>query len=87
LESAGILCAAQRRKEKNHYSGDFHSDFFHTYLFPVIFRQDPSYYRKLEGNTVVRIGHAFSHIFVAESDSGGRMFNFSEWLGTPPKSS
>jgi hypothetical protein len=57
-------------------------DFFHTYLFPVIFRQDPRYYRKLEGNTGTRFGHALSHIFVAESDSGGRMFNFSEWLGT-----
>ncbi len=57
-------------------------DFFHTYLFPVMFRQDPRYYRKLEGSTATRLGHALSHAFVAESDSGRRMFNFSEWLGT-----
>ncbi len=57
-------------------------DFFHTYLFPVVFRQDPRYYRKLEGNATGRFGHALMHVFVAESDSGGKMPNFSEWLGT-----
>jgi len=56
--------------------------FFHTYLFPVVFRQDPRYYRKLEGSAPGRLGHALSHVFVAESDSGRKTFNFSEWLGT-----
>lgn len=58
------------------------SDFFHTFLFPVIFKQDPRYYRRLEGPTSVRLGHALSHVFVARSDSRHQMFNFSEWLGT-----
>jgi hypothetical protein len=58
------------------------SGFFHTYLFPVVFRQDPRYYRRLEGTPGARLGHALSHVFVAESDSGRKMFNFSEWLGT-----
>jgi len=58
------------------------SDFFHTFLFPVIFRQDPRYYRRLEGSTSTRLGHALSHVFVARSDSGSRMINFSEWFGT-----
>jgi hypothetical protein len=57
-------------------------NFFHTYLFPVVFREDPRYYRKLEGNASARLSHALSHVFVAESDSGRKMFNFSEWLGT-----
>ncbi len=57
-------------------------DFFYTYLFPVVFRQDPRYYRKLEGSATGRFGHALLHVFVAESDSGGKMPNFSEWLGT-----
>lgn len=56
--------------------------FFHTYFFPVVFRQDPRYYRKLEGSAPGRLGHALSHVFVAESDSGRKTFNFSEWLGT-----
>ena len=39
-------------------------------------------YRRLEGSTGQRLGHALSHVFVAHSDSGKPMFNFSEWLGT-----
>ncbi len=58
------------------------SGFFHTFLFPVVFRQDPRYYRKLEGKVPARFGHALSHVFVAKSDSGRKAFNFSEWLGT-----
>lgn len=56
--------------------------FLHTYFFPVVFRQDPRYYRKLEGNAAGRFGHALAHVFVAESDAGRKTFNFSEWLGT-----
>lgn len=58
------------------------SGFFHTYLFPIVFRQDPRYYRRLEGSPGARLGHAVSHVFVAESDSGRKMFNFSQWVGT-----
>ena len=58
------------------------SNFFHTFLFPVVFRQDPRYYRRLEGSGMRRLGHALSHVFVAEGNSGKRMVNFSEWLGT-----
>jgi hypothetical protein len=58
------------------------SDFFHTFLFPVLFRQDPRYYRRLEGSASQRFGHAVSHVFIARSDSRHNMFNFSEWLGT-----
>lgn len=58
------------------------SDFFHTFAFPVLFRQDPRYYRRLEGSTGQRLRHAVSHVFVARRDSGTKMFNFSEWLGT-----
>jgi hypothetical protein len=63
-------------------AGSVSTDFFHTYFFPVVFRQDPRYYRKLEGKAPGRLGHALSHVFVAESDTGRKTFNFSEWLGT-----
>jgi hypothetical protein len=63
------------------------SDFFHTFFYPVIFRQDPRYYRQGDGAFRGRLGHALSHVFVARSDSGGRMFNFSEWLGTTSQAS
>ncbi len=58
------------------------SDLFHTFVFPVVFRQDPRYYRQLEGGAGARLSHAMSHVFVARGDSGAPMFNFSEWLGT-----
>ncbi len=58
------------------------SDFFHTFAFPVLFHQDPRYYRRGEGSAGHRLAHALSHVFVAHADSGGRMFNFSEWMGT-----
>lgn len=58
------------------------SDFFHTFAFPSLFRQDPRYYRLLEGSAGQRFRHAIFHVFVAHSDSGKKMFNFSEWAGT-----
>lgn len=58
------------------------SDFFRTFLFPVIFHQDPRYYRLGYGTTNARMRHALAHVFVAHSDSGRKMFNFSEWMGT-----
>jgi hypothetical protein len=61
---------------------DVAGDFLHTFLFPVVFRQDPRYYRQLEGSTTTRLSHALSHVFVAKADSGAKMFNFSEWMGT-----
>jgi hypothetical protein len=57
-------------------------DFFHTFAYPVLFRQDPRYYRRLEGTRGQRFRHALGHVFVAHADSGEAMFNFSEWLGT-----
>lgn len=61
-------------------------DFFHTFFFPVIFRQDPRYYRLGHGATGERLGHALTHVFVAHGDSGRKNFNFSEWMGTAASS-
>jgi hypothetical protein len=58
------------------------SDFFGIYLFPSIFHQDPRYFRLGEGSAKARTEHALVHRFVARSDSGRPMFNYSEWLGT-----
>jgi len=57
-------------------------DFFGVFLYPAIFHQDPRYYRLGQGPVKVRILHALEHRFVAVSDSGHPMFNFSEWFGT-----
>jgi hypothetical protein len=58
------------------------SDFFGIFLYPSIFHQDPRYFRMGQGSVKARLGHALAHRFVARSDSGEPMFNYSEWLGT-----
>jgi hypothetical protein len=57
-------------------------DFFGIFLYPAIFHQDPRYYRVGHGSAESRIGHALEHPFIAHSDSGKRMFNYSEWFST-----
>ncbi len=54
--------------------------FFGTFLFPALFKEDPRYYRQLNGGAKRRLGHALTHVVVARADSGGRMFNYSAWL-------
>lgn len=58
------------------------SDFFGVFLYPTIFHQDPRYYRQGQGSFKSRLGHAMSHRWVTRTDSGRRMFNFSEWSAT-----
>lgn len=59
-------------------------EFFGTFLYPSLFRQDPRYYRMGQGQGTPnqRMAHALAHRFVARSDSGKRMFNYSEWMTT-----
>jgi hypothetical protein len=56
--------------------------FFSTFLYPSLFHQDPRYYRQGSGGVKARLGHSLIHRFVAVSDSGKPMPNYSEWLGT-----
>lgn len=58
------------------------SNFFKEFLYPTIFSEDPRYYRMAHGPARKRVFHALEHVFVAHTDSGSRMFNFSEWMGT-----
>ena len=52
-------------------------------IFPSLLHQDPRYFRigNRRGGILQRAGYAASRIFVSRTDSGGRQFNFSEWLG------
>lgn len=57
--------------------------FFTKFAYPVVFRQDPRYFRKGDsGTTGERLGHAIGHTFVANGDSGNHMANLSLWAGT-----
>jgi hypothetical protein len=57
------------------------SEFFGTFLYPVIFRQDPRYFRQGTGGAGSRIGYAVSRVFVTRGDNGNRQFNVSKILG------
>lgn len=57
-------------------------EFFSTFLYPSLFHQDPRYYRQGSGGMKSRLEHALIHRFVAVSDSGKPMPNYSEWFGT-----
>lgn len=57
------------------------SNFFANYFYPVLFKQDPRYFRLGEGSIKRRIGNSFVQEFVARKDSGGRTFHYSNVLG------
>ena len=64
------------------FAGQTTSRFFTDFAYPTIFSEDPRYYRLIHGSGRRRLLHAVEHTFVAQRDSGKRMFNFSGWLGT-----
>jgi hypothetical protein len=47
-------------------------------IFPSLLHQDPRYFRRGTGSTWSRVGYSLSQLFFTHSDSGRRMFNFSE---------
>jgi len=61
-------------------------EFFSTFAYASIFHQDPHYYRSPDASTGTRLRRAFSYVLVTHSDSGKKMFNFDEFLGTASSS-
>lgn len=57
-------------------------EFFKDFAYPVIFKEDPRYYRLIHGSAGKRLLHAIDHAFVAHREDGTDMFNYSQWLGT-----
>ena len=55
---------------------------FITGVYPSLLRQDPRYYRLGDGNLSHRTGYALTRILVTRQDSGRKVFNFSEILGS-----
>jgi hypothetical protein len=80
--SFGSGAAGYSKRYAAALAGNVADDFFGTFLYPSIFHQDPRYYRLGRGPVRQRFGHALRHVFVAHSDSGNLMFNYSEWLSS-----
>jgi hypothetical protein len=57
------------------------SDFLGHAVFPSLFHQDPRYFYQGTGSKKSRLYHALSHPFIARSDSGKNMPNYSYLLG------
>ena len=57
------------------------SNFFANFAYPVLFKEDPRYFRLGEGTVKHRILYALEQEFVCHTDKGGRSFNFSNVLG------
>jgi hypothetical protein len=62
-------------------AGQASAGFFKDLVYPTIFKEDPRFYRLGTGSTNRRIIHAMSHVVIGHTENGGRMFNFTEWLG------
>lgn len=50
-------------------------------VYPTILKTDPRYYRLGRASFVRRFGYAVSRIIVTRKDSGGSIFNISEFAG------
>jgi hypothetical protein len=64
------------------YADNASTQFFGTFLYPVLLRQDSRYFRKSSGSASVRIGYAISRVFVTRTDSGRSAPNASFWLAS-----
>jgi hypothetical protein len=51
-------------------------------FYPVLFHEDPRYFRREKGSTWSRLGYALSRTFVTYKDRGGQGVNYSELLGS-----
>ncbi len=57
------------------------SQFFANYFYPVLFKQDPRYFRLGEGTFKHRLLYSLAQEFSAVTDNHTRSFNFSNVLG------
>ncbi len=51
-------------------------------VFPILFHEDPRYFRMAHGSFFHRAGYAVSRILITRTDAGSDRFNFSELAGT-----
>jgi hypothetical protein len=57
------------------------SGLFANFVYPVLLKEDPRYFRSGEGTIKRRIGYSLAQEFVGHKDSGGRTVNWSNILG------
>lgn len=50
-------------------------------VLPIVFKEDPRYFRLAKGPVAKRTVYALSRLFVTKTDAGNRSFNFAEVVG------
>jgi hypothetical protein len=50
-------------------------------ILPILFKEDPRYFRKSQGSVRSRLGYAFSRIVITRTNTGANTFNFAEIVG------
>ena len=63
------------------YADQVQGNMFTEGFLPVLFREDPRYFRMAEGSKEKRTIYALTRIFVTRTDAGGKSFNFAEVIG------
>ncbi len=63
------------------YSDQIIGNMFTEGFFPIIFHEDPRYFRMAEGSFSKRTLYAVSRIFVTKTDKGNSSVNFAELVG------
>ena len=64
------------------YADTASTQFFASFFYPVLFHQDPRYFRKVTGSGGSRIGYAISRVLVTRTDSGHSAPNVSFWMAS-----
>ncbi|HUY81056.1 MAG TPA: hypothetical protein VMU92_04980 [Acidobacteriaceae bacterium] len=62
---------------------DLTGEFFGTFLFPSLARQDPRYHRMPKASVTRRILNAIVQPVWTKSDKGGSMLNYGDLMGVP----
>jgi hypothetical protein len=81
FEGYGQGAAGYAKRYGANWTDSFDSNFFSNFAYPVLFKQDPRYFRVGTGSFKRRTGLALKQEFVARKDSGGNTFHFSNVLG------
>jgi hypothetical protein len=63
------------------YADQFVGNYMTEGILPILFREDPRYFRRGHGPKGKRALYAATRIFVTRTDSGGTTFNFAEVVG------
>lgn len=79
--SFGQGLAGYGRRYSTSYADQVIGNMLTEGFMPILFHEDPRYFRKVNGKKWGRFGYAATRVFVAKTDTGKTTFNFAEVVG------